>query len=123
MYRLGIWFIALTLVFNGVASYAMDEDLGVTMAVTQLHHDDSASLDCNAHSHETMAGVTQCNSGHHDAHDHFKCCGVCNVAGLIPRVDIIPATFSYADISFWVIPHKLVGHLVPLDPHIPILAL
>lgn len=118
MYRLGIWLIAFALVFNGVAAYCMDDHPGPTANV-QGHHDKLAGDDCDIQRGDTTPRISDCGASDHRTHNHLKCCGICNVASLISGVRGVLVPYSYAAVSFRTVPHKLVGHLVRLDPHIP----
>jgi Protein of unknown function (DUF2946) len=119
MYRFGIWLIAVAFVFNGAASYAMIDAPVAPILFAQGHHDAAASADHGAHSDEVAAAATDHGQAHDYAHNHLKCCGICNVASLLPDVIAVPVAFSYATVTFRTLQNDLVGHLVALDPDIP----
>jgi hypothetical protein len=121
MYRLGIWLIALAFVFNGAASYAGIDPAESPVLTIQEQHGTPATAH---HTHAKYIGDGAVVSVDHDqtpAHSHsgVRCCGICNVASLLPNVAATPVTFSYAAITFHTNQHDLVGHLVALDPGIP----
>ena len=119
MYRLGIWLMALALVFNGAAAYAWNDFPDAVTAVAQDHHDGAEAIACNVTSDDGMTTAADVGQTQGAKHDHLKCCGTCNVVSLAPKVDVMPATFSYRAVSFRMTKHDLVGHLVALDPDIP----
>lgn len=118
MYRLGIWLIALALVFNGAEAYAWDNSPAVPSAATQDHHDMIGGVDCDVQPGDAVAVADHPGTAHqHD--NHLRCCGTCNVASLLPNVAVIPVTFSYRAAVFHAAHEYLVGHPVVLDPEIP----
>lgn len=117
MYRFVVWLIALALVVNGAVGFAWADAPGVPPAVAHGHHDGVVG-----HQDDTdhIAGpAADAGQAHGLAHDHFKCCGWCNVVSLLPGIVAIPVTFFYATILFGTTQRDLVGHFVALDPGIP----
>ncbi len=119
MHRLGIWLMALALVFNGVTVYAWSDAAGVVAAIAQDHHDSAEASECDVHSADVVAGAVDSGQAQHPMHNHLKCCGTCNIVSLAPNVAVIPVTFSFRMASFRKTHHDLVGHPVALDPDIP----
>jgi hypothetical protein len=122
MYRLTIWLIAVAFVFNGVASSAwIDLPMAPALAA-QDNHGAATAGGHDAHFDQVDRDVIGATPDHGQASEHdscLKCCGICNVANVIPDVAAIPVMFSYADVTFRTAQHDLVGHLVALDPAIP----
>lgn len=119
MHRMGIWLIALALVFNGAATYAWDSPSGPIAAIAQVHDDGTAAVACNVNSDEFVAVAAGSDQHQSGAHHHPKCCGTCTVPSLIPAVAAVPVTFSYRAAVFHTASHHLIGHPVALDPDIP----
>ena len=119
MYRMGIWLIALALVVNGVAMTAWSGPAKTPVAITQSHHADAGSADCNSISGAAAAVVKYSDQTHGRMHNHLKCCGTCTVASLVPDFIAVRAVFNYQSAAFWTAEHHLDGHLVLLDPDIP----
>ena len=119
MYRLGIWLIALTLVFNGAAMYATNDLPEMSMAFAQGHHHDAGAAACDVHSDDLTAMAANSGPIHGHAHGHLKCCGTCNVASVLPSAVGMAVALSYKTASFRMAQRDLVGHLVTLDPGIP----
>jgi hypothetical protein len=115
---LSIWLIAIVFVFNGAASLALVELPAVPALNAHEHHAEHAGRTADAaaldHDHD------QDHAGNHKHNDNcLKCCGICNVANLIPDIAATPIMFTYASITFNIGQHDLVGFLVVLDPDIP----
>ena len=116
---MGIWLIALALVFNGVATYAWNDAPGMAAAVTQDHHHGAEAADRHVHPHDAVVDAVDFSQTQLPVHNHLKCCGTCNVVSLAADVSVVPVTFSYRAASFWTVKHFLVGYLAALDPDIP----
>ncbi len=115
MYRLSIWLIAIVFVFNGAASLAL-VDLPSAPALSAHEHQGGHA----DHISDGVASDHDLHAGNHKHNDNcMKCCGVCNIAKLIPDIAATPFIFAYASITFSIGRHDLVGHLVALDPDIP----
>jgi hypothetical protein len=119
MYRLSIWLIALTFVFNGVAVHAWIDFPAAPALIAHDHHDAAVSAAHDTHSDVIVAAATDHGQAHGYAHHFLKCCGICNEANLAPDIVVVPVTFSYAAATFRTLQHDLVAHLVALDPDIP----
>ena len=117
MYRFGIWLLALVFVFNGAAFFALTEPAEPHASIVQNHHHAPSGVKHDAQSKRVTDDEVGATAADHD-HAH-KCCGICNVASLLPPVDAIPVTLSYAAIAFRICQHDLFGHPVGLDPEIP----
>ena len=117
MYRLVVWMMALALVFNGAAAYALDDLSGIAVVAAFDHHAEAADVECHAGKVAVVA-ADACQS-QHAAHDHLKCCPICNVVSMLPALVAVAVPFSYAPVSFRTAEVGLVGHLVALDPDIP----
>jgi len=118
MYRLSIWLIAIVFVFNGAASLAL-VDLPSAPAMSAHEH----LGEHVGHAANAVAAALDHDQDHTGNHKHadngLKCCGVCNIANLIPEIAATPVMFTYASITFSIGRHDLVGYLVALDPDIP----
>ncbi len=114
MQRLGIWLIAIAVVFNGAAPFAPAMEQA---AIVQGHDHAVGNHAAGAADHGAFAAST--DHGRQHDHAHNKCCMLCNIASVLPGVTAVPMTFSYATVSFRMARHNLVGHLVALDPDIP----
>jgi hypothetical protein len=117
---MGIWLIALALVFNGVVTYTWNNSPSAPVAIVQDHHGGTDTVDCDVHSDDAVAmaehsGQTQRGQ----MHNHLKCCATCTGVSLLPAVSAVPVSFSYRAAVFHTAQHDLVGHLVALDPDIP----
>lgn len=119
MHRMGIWLIALALVFNGVATYAWDDPSGPAATMVQMHDGGIAVVACNVTSDGLAAVVAGGGEHQGGAHNHLKCCATCTVPSVIPAVTAIPVTFAYQAAVFYTAQPHLVGHSVALDPGIP----
>jgi hypothetical protein len=122
MYRLSIWLIALAFVFNGAASLAtIDLPAASALIAQNQNHDNARTAAPSDHVGNNNVMVAMPDHGQAQGHSHsgLKCCGICNVANVIPDIVAIPVTFSYATVAFRTGQHDLVGHLVALDPGIP----
>ena len=132
MYRLGIWLIALALVFNGAPSYALDGAAGMVSdmvanmpAIAAVDHQadmdkvDAVQAECNVHPSDVAVIVTDACRSQRAAHDHLKCCPTCNVISVMPAIVAVSVPLSYARAFFGSGRFGLVGHLVALDPDIP----
>ena len=119
MYRMGIWLIALALVFNGVTVSSWNGPSGISTAVAQDHDNGADAVACIVTSDDDLATAPDAGQTHKVRHNHLKCCWTCNVASLLPNVATIPVTFSYRGTIFYMAQRHLVGHLVALDPDIP----
>ncbi len=119
MYRMSIWLIALTFVFNGVAVHAWIDSPAAPALVAHDHHDATVSAAHDTHSDVIVAAATDHGQAHGYAHHHLKCCGICNVANLAPDILAVSMSFSYAAVTFRTLQQDLVGNLVALDPDIP----
>jgi hypothetical protein len=117
MYRLSIWLIALTFVFNGVALHAWIDPPTAPALIAQDHHGAADAAGHDEHSDKVVA--TAADHGQDHAYNHLKCCGVCSVASVLPDAAAISVPISYAAVTFRTARHDLVGHLVALDPDIP----
>jgi hypothetical protein len=122
MYRLGIWLIAVAFVFNGAASGAW---IGLPMApalAVHDHHGGPATAGHDAHFDQASHDAIGATPDHGQAPEHdscLECCGMCNIANVIPDIVANPVMFSYAEVTFRTAQDDLVGHLVALDPDIP----
>lgn len=118
MHRLGIWLIALALVFNGVMASAEIEPSEIPVAVAQGHLAALDADDCDPHAADI---ATATHRGQHRAplHNHLKCCARCSMVSLLPSVIAVPVALAYGHAVFYTAQNDLVGHLVALDPHIP----
>ena len=119
MYRLGIWLIALTFVFNGAASYAwIDPDESPAMTIQDYHGAPIVRHDAHA-KHVGDDVVATADHDQAPAHSHSRCCNTCNTTSVMPNIVAIPVTFSYRAVTFHTHQHDLVGHPAGLDPRIP----
>lgn len=119
MYRIGIWLIALALVFNGAAAYAGNYFSGVPATIAQHHHDAADAVDTHVHSADAVTVGENSGQTHGGMHNHVKCCTICTVVSMLPAVAAVPATFAYKAAVFHTAQHALVGRPVALDPDIP----
>lgn len=116
---MGIWLIALALVFNGVTMSSWNGPPRVSAAMAQGHHDGvDLAARSTASDHDT-AIATDAGQTRSVRHNHLKCCWTCNIPSLLPNVTTVPVTFSYRAAVFYVAQRHLVGHPVALDPGIP----
>jgi hypothetical protein len=118
MYRLSIWLFVLAFIFNGAASYTWIDPGESPAGTVQAHHGVLTAVDVHAKyvSDDVVTAAVQALTHGHNA---LKCCGICNVASVLPDILAIPVPFSYAAIMFHTARHDLAGHLVALDPGIP----
>lgn len=131
MDRLGIWLIALALVFNAAVAYAQMELCEGPALVAQAQWDSVAP---GAHVHRVavdgMPGgppsalardhLGQGQGAHgHIKHSRLKCCPQCVLVSLLPKVAGVPVMLAYGEASFSLTQSDLVGRSVALDPHIP----
>jgi hypothetical protein len=119
---MGIWLTAFALVFNGFATgYAWVDAPDLPAAVAHDHRGGAGAAGHHDHSGDRIAIVADSGLTYGSMLDHLKCCGRCNVnvVSLLPRAVAIPATFSFATLSFRTTQDHLVGHLVVLEPDIP----
>lgn len=121
MRHLGIWLIAVAVVLSGATSYGKIDRHEPAVAA-QGHHRAAVVAKHDAQSEQSCKDIVA--AADHDqapAHSHggLTCCGICNVANVVPDVAAIPVTFSYAPVTFQMGQHDLAGHLVALDPDIP----
>jgi hypothetical protein len=110
MHRLGVWLIAIALVFNGATVVALWELPAASQFALAFHGEQHGHVAAE-HNHDGL--------GSHKHADIMKCCGVCNIANLTLEIVATPITFAYASITFSMGQHHLVGSLVALDPDIP----
>jgi hypothetical protein len=114
MYRLSVWLIVFAFVFNGAAFYAA-ADLSARPLVASQDHRPSAACTPSAH----RAVATAIDHGQADHHAGFKCCHTCNVTTVLTDAVAIAEPYSYNVVTFAMVQHELVGHLLALDPGIP----
>jgi hypothetical protein len=71
MYRLGIWLVALALVFNGVAMNAWAAVSMPASATAQVQHTDDDGMQCDAHGDETAAFAQHSERPRSHMHNHL----------------------------------------------------
>lgn len=118
MNRLGIWLIALALVFNGVMASAEIEPTEIPVVVVQGHVAAPDADDCDSQAADIA--TTRHGSEHRSpVHNHLKCCTRCSMVSLLPSVIAVPVALAFGHAAFYTAQNDLVGRSVALDPHIP----
>lgn len=119
MYRLGVWLIALTLVFNGVMAAADDDMPDAPVVVAQGHPAAVGAADCDGHGDHAAMAAEHGGARHGPSRDHLKCCARCSMVSVLPGVAAVPVALAWGAAVFYTAPQDLVGRPVALDPHIP----